>query len=407
MSKTIRYYRPDEIFEVSARTIDGKMWFDPYVRSEFRGGFIAILARAQKKYDVTIYGFFVMSNHYHALYSAPDADSFADFLSFVHAAMANLSNRLHERDGGPVFTKRCHVKPVVADEETLSRRLAYIMGQAIKAVPGVGIEGWRGANSNSALMHGTPLCGTYFDYHQQTLDARRKDGPEPDDAYTEHPEVMLSVLPCWRDLPADEQRRRYRNVAAAAVERFALPDSAEPMCEFTEGGLVQHAGVAGDSVENCHDGPTTEAPQGHDGVGAAAAVAADLMAGALPPETPAATAVPVEAGDSAADGGDADRREAKAEVPGRPKPAKKPRKTVLLIHASSEADEEAYAEEYKSVRQAYHEAWESLAEETRLALQGKRSTAVVFPAHTFPSVARTGRLRRELGLALPPLPLAA
>ena len=351
----IRYYHPSLLFAVTTRTVAGAWLFDPVLYPEFGPAFHAIMARAQKKYRVAIYAYFAMSNHYHALYGAPDSDTMADFLCEVHAGMARYANRVLERYG-PVFAGRCDVRPVVPGDKILPQLLAYIMGQAIKADERWTLDNWPGANTNRALLYGEPVVGRHFNQHQRTLDGRRVGGPDGDDKYTTEPEVELSVLPCWKHLSESEIRAKYQAVAAEAVVRFA------------KGGAVQKHEIAEQSAGLVPAVPPTPPPT-------------------LPPKSPPLS------------------NEAKAAMLAqrpRPKAATEPsdRKTKKLpVYADTQAEAERFMEAYERICAAHAQAREDLAEQTRLALLGQEAKAVLFPLYTFPAVARTGRLALELGLA--------
>ena len=350
----IRCYNPTLLFEVSTRTVAGANMLDPNAYPEFGPAFHAILARAQAKYAVNIYAYFAMSNHYHAIYGAPDPDAMADFLCEVHAGMARYVNRVLGRYG-PVFAGRCDVRPILPGEKALPDRVCYIMGQAIKVHEKWTLDNWPGANTNRALMYGEPVVGRHFDYHQQTLDGRRKAGPDGDEAYTTEPQVKLSVLPCWKDLPELEIRAKYQAVAAEAVRVFG------------KGGSVQNHESTGQSALLLPVEPPAPPPL-------------------LPPKSEPLT--------------EETKAAMMAQRP-RPKAATEPsdrKRKKLPVHGDTLAEREAYMEAYERICAAHAKAREELAEQAKLALQGKAAKAVRFPLYTFAATVRTGRLALELGL---------
>jgi len=340
--RPLRWYRPDLLYEVCIRTIDGTFFFDPTAHGGIAAAFHAIFARAQKRTGVSVFAYFALSNHYHGLFAAPNADAMADFLSHAHAAMARLANRTWKRSGR-VFAATAHVVPVLPDELTVADRLTYIMGQALKAGVAPDLLSWPGAHTNAALLSGEPVAGVHFDYHRQTLDRRLKDGPKPDAAYSSRHEVRLSVVPCWQHLDQDEVRARYRAAGAAALDRWGPTDPP----------FVQVHDLAEIPVD---DGP----PQGTE---------------PPPPEVPEASAeLPP------------------AEPATRPTPARR-RSRPLRVHAVCEAARKAYLADYKALCQAWEEARERLCEQTERVLRGEVGQAVVFPLHTFPGVVRSDRGR--------------
>ncbi len=340
---SIRYYSPALLFEVTARTIAGAYLFDPNVHPGFAAAFNAIIAVAQQKHGVRVYAYFAMSNHYHGIFGADDPDSFADFLCDVHGNMARYANRVQGRIG-PVFNGRCDVTPILAGEKCLAERVAYIMGQAIKVDRKWTIDNWPGANTNRALLYGEPPIGTHFARHRKTLDARRKGGPMPDEAYTTQHAVSVSPLPGWETLSESELRARYRAIGNGAMERFGL-----------------HKGT-------CADGGTVQAPE-------TVAEPAEIAAAVL-----------------------TDAQKAWMQMP-RPRPKTKEHKRQRRpeAYADSPAKIARFRDAYKAIRQAHVNARRELEKQSERALRGKRAKAVQFPLWTFAAVAPLGRLAREAG----------
>jgi len=246
----VRWYRPDLLYEVCIRTLDGRFFFDPAANPEVAEAFHGMVAQAQSRTGVSVYAYFAMSNHYHGLYSAPSAAAMADFLSHLHAALARWANRAWDRNGR-VFAATAHVVPVIPDEVSVGERLTYIMGQALKAGVATGLESWPGASTNAALLGGEPVRGVRFDRRRQTLDKRLMRGAGPDEDYRHAVEVDLSVVPCWRDLDDAAIRARYQAAGARAVELWG------PKPPF-----VQPADDPGDSAAATEPAPAvTASPQ--------------------------------------------------------------------------------------------------------------------------------------------------
>ncbi len=362
---SIRYYNPALLFEVTARTIGGAFLFDPVIHHGFAAAFNAIIAIAQKKHGIRIYAYFAMSNHYHGIFGADNPDSFADFLCDVHGNMARYANRVQGRIG-PVFNGRCDVTPIIAGDKCLSDRIAYIMGQAIKVDRHWTLDNWPGANTNRALLYGEPVVGKHFARHRKTLDARRKDGPKADEAYTSEQVVAVSPPPGWEALPEPELRARYRSIGQEAVRRFG-----QAACP--EGGNVQVAAN----------------PDQSSGLEAE-------FRGEAPSQTGAAAAAAAGAGDSPT--GLTEAQRAWMQMP-RPRPPKKEHKRQRRpsAYADTPAKIARYRDGYKAIRQAHLNARRELEKQTERALRGKRARAVQFPLWTFAAVAPLGRLARDAG----------
>lgn len=367
---SIRYYSPALLFEVTARTVAGAFLFDPVVHPGFAAAFNAIIAMAQKKHGIRVYAYFAMSNHYHGIFGADDPDSFANFLCDVHGNMARYANRVQRRVG-PVFSGRCDVTPIIAGAKCLCERLAYIMAQAVKLDQHWTLDNWPGANTNRALLYGEPLVGKHFARHRKTLDARRKDGPLPDEAYTTEQTVTVSALPGWEGLPEAELRARYRAVGEEALVRLAGRRGEAATC--AEGGTVQVPTDTGQS--SCSEQNTGS-------------------------ESPRARSVPGpqrEGGEPRTEGL-TDEQKAWMQMP-RPRPKKREHKRQRRpeAYADSPALIARYRDAYKAVSQAHVNARRELEKQTERALRGKRAKAVQFPLWTFAAVAPLGRLAREAG----------
>lgn len=398
----IRFYHPDLIFEVSRRVINGEFLFDPTNSPQIGPAFHAIIARAQKEHGITVYAYFVLSNHYHGLFQASTADSLADFLRDVHADMARFANRLHERSG-PVFSGRAHVKPVNPDEASVTSRLAYIMGQAIKIENSPWtIESWPGANTNTALMYGESIVGTYLDKHRKDLESRRKAGPQADEHYTSHPQVELSVLPFWKNRPPHEQRAAYQAIAVQSMDRFGQ--------------------LAPNRQQRNYTSETSKCPEGDGQEGASVACEPKPMhqpndvpipsSGAVSCINHGPKAAPISAlGNDpgcAANPDSPTPREPRPNVPPtnlqrRPKPKKGGRVKAHFIHAARKEDEDAFCELYLSICQQHYEAKKELLAQARQLVVGAQAKLVAFPAYTFACAVRIGDLRQELNVADLPL----
>ena len=400
--RQIRFLPSTFLVEVSRRTLNGKFLFDPVENPHTAEAFHAIIARAQQEHGVDVHAYFVMSNHYHALYSSPNPDALADFLRDVHSEMARYSNTIHELTG-PVFAGRCHIKPVFPDEATTANRLAYIMGQALKIKESRWtIDNWPGANTNRALMYGDKLVGKHFNNARKILDSRRKGGPLADDDYTSRPEVVLTVLPCWKHLPVDDQRARYQALAKAAAERFG-----------EDGVTSQHIDSAGEYRSR---GPDFQVP--------AVATAAPVATAFDAIDETGRVQRPIGqprglAGHFGADGAgkilsfnsdeqpncDSNGAASPAdagfpnEIQARPKPKKGGRIKAHYVHAANKQDEAAFDKAYREARAQHFEAQEELRNQAKRALRGKAAKLVMFPPYTFGCAVRTGDLRQELGLA--------
>jgi len=74
---------------------------------------------------------------------------------------------------------------------------------------------WPGASSAPALLDGRTLRGRWVD--RDGLRAARRSEPTAETAFTSHPTVRLTPLPCWADLDPEQLRRKHHEVLAEVL----------------------------------------------------------------------------------------------------------------------------------------------------------------------------------------------
>lgn len=210
--KELRLYDPSYYCEVTLRTIGGAFSFDPN-DINLRDQIYGVFAEAVERYSVSVFAFHFMSNHYHGLYAFKSAEQFVMFLAFLHGNLARLAHRIN-RTCGP-FWAPLRVFAVAKDPESVSRRVSYILRQAVAAGlvdhPGQ----FPGASTVDAMLYGKRLLGRRLDWTQRCRDAARLvSGAKPDEAYETWVELPVAVPQCWADLTAAELRQLYAGLAA-------------------------------------------------------------------------------------------------------------------------------------------------------------------------------------------------
>lgn len=212
-----RLYHPDLLYEVTIRTIDGRWWF-PQECQHLRAAVLGAMSTAQRRFPIRIHAFTFMSNHYHAIYGADHPDLIAGFLGHFHAALARIANRRAVRTG-PVWASRASVIPILLEEQAQLQRLAYVMGQAVRAGAAAHPEEWPAASSTPWLLRGEQLVGTRVDWTRRSLDGRNGHEPGPVSNYEESCEVRMTPLPCFAGLSEDERRATCRAIADELASR--------------------------------------------------------------------------------------------------------------------------------------------------------------------------------------------
>ena len=210
--RELRLYDPDYYCEVTLRTNAGNFGFD-LNNVDLRDQIYGLFAEAVERYQMEVFAFHFMSNHYHGLYGYKSPAQLVAFLAFLHGNLARLAHRTNGTLGK--FWSPLKVHAVATDAESVGRRMRYIIGQAVAAQlvdhPGA----FPGPSSVDAMLYGTRLMGRRLDVSQRCRDAARlAGGAKPDEAYERWIELPLAVPQCWADLTAEERRSLYLGIAA-------------------------------------------------------------------------------------------------------------------------------------------------------------------------------------------------
>lgn len=192
---------------------------------------LGILGRAQRLYGMSICGFAFLSNHYHLLVWARDAEQLARFVGYLNSKLAREVGRIHAwRE--KVWGRRYQSIVVSDEEEAQVERLFYLLQQGCKEGLVADPEDWPGATSVRAMLHDEPLVGRWID---RTSKGSPRERSERDDREGDESRelVTLDPLPAWSHLePTERQRRvgelvtRVRDAAAARQSRHGRPAGA-------------------------------------------------------------------------------------------------------------------------------------------------------------------------------------
>lgn len=182
-----------------------------------------MLARAARLYPVEIHAFAFLSNHYHLLLTAPDAERLARFMNYLNSNLAREAGRL-VRWREKFWGRRYQAILVSDEDEAQIERLRYVLAHGAKEGLVASPLDWPGAHCARALLDGTPVLGHWVDRtleHQARLKGKAM---EPSDLTSEE-SLHLTPLPCWAGLEPGQVRRRIellvREIAAEAARRVA------------------------------------------------------------------------------------------------------------------------------------------------------------------------------------------
>jgi hypothetical protein len=194
------------VMEVMTRTFQRRFLLRP--SPEVVEIIIGVLGRAQARYQMTIYSFVFLSDHYHMQVRAENARQLARFMGYVNS---NIAREVGKKVGWKgAFWDGRYKAIVVSDEEAaLLERLKYILSNGCKEGLVASPLDWRGANVATALHKGDwILKGKWFDRTKQY----RASANGKKRTFESEVTVLLSPLPCWEHLSQDEIQSKVTSI---------------------------------------------------------------------------------------------------------------------------------------------------------------------------------------------------
>lgn len=205
MPHPLRWYQPDVIYEATTRTIQERFLLRP--GRACRALILGVVGRAMLLYPtVKLYAFTFLSNHYHLLASAADGEQLAQFFGFINGNISREMGRLHDWNGS-LWARRVRPIPILDPEAAVSR-LRYVLLNGVKEGLVASPLHWPGATSVHGLLGDMQLEGVWID-RDALRRARAKDPDVSVDEFSEKVAVVLSPLPQWEGLTADELRAKH------------------------------------------------------------------------------------------------------------------------------------------------------------------------------------------------------
>jgi hypothetical protein len=212
-------YAPEDgaLVDVTCRTVQGRYLFRPSL--EFIEVALGVLGRAQRLHPIRICCVSVLSSHLHILVDVDTIQQLSDFMEYACSNLAREVGRLTDWEG-PVFAGRYHAIIVSPEEEAQVARLSYCLAQGCKEQLVERVRDWPGVHSVRALLDGEALKGYWFDRSKEYAARRRGEAFDRYD-YATPETVVLSKLPCWKDLSDEAYQKRVAGLVEEIEEEAA------------------------------------------------------------------------------------------------------------------------------------------------------------------------------------------
>jgi REP element-mobilizing transposase RayT len=188
MPRPLRLFEPDGVYFVTGRCLQARVLMRPSaVTNRIIGG---VLARAIRVFDVDVFAFIFVSNHFHLLLRSRDCRIPA-FMQYLRSNIAKKVGQLVNWHG-KFWDRRYDAEPVL-DDDALVGRLGYILLHGVKEGLVARPQDWPGLTSIPELL----AVGT-----RNFIWPSNKNVDSPGDL------LRVEPLPCWsRDDLALRRRR--------------------------------------------------------------------------------------------------------------------------------------------------------------------------------------------------------
>jgi REP element-mobilizing transposase RayT len=202
-----RYVPPGgALIEVSNRTMQGRFLLRP--SPQMNEIILGVMGRAQRLFDLRIFAFQFLSDHYHMLVWAVHAQQLAQFMEYFDGNLAREAGRVSDWRG-KFWGRRYYSAVVNSDAQSQLERLRYILSNGCKEGLVASPLDWPGASSTLALIDGSMILrGKWFD---RTSEYRARNAGRPQQ-FAEDEEVHLTALPSLAQLDRVEFKQTIQSV---------------------------------------------------------------------------------------------------------------------------------------------------------------------------------------------------
>ena len=215
--RPLRTTHPDGVYEVTSRTLCGQMRLRP--GPTVNKLIVGCAVRAKKVFPVKIYGMVVMSNHYHMLIGAEDAERLAAFMGHLNGNLTRVLNR-HNGLSGLMWGRRYKSIPVSLRVGAARMRMRYILSHGVKERLVAKVSQWPGVSTARWMLDGEEIQGYWV--NRTAMYRARQAGKKVTEAmFREKCTLKVDPLPELADMPVQARRAVWREMVAKIEKEHA------------------------------------------------------------------------------------------------------------------------------------------------------------------------------------------
>jgi REP element-mobilizing transposase RayT len=189
MGRPLRFFEPEGVYFVTGRCLQGRLLLRP--SAETNATVAAVLARAIALFNVDVFAFVFLANHFHLILRS----RLGQIPAFMQYLRSNIAKRVGRRIDwrGKFWDRRYDAAPII-DDDALVDRLRYILAHGVKEGLVLTSAAWPGLTCIPELTGSAPRAFAWplFSIESETG--------------TESNTLRLAVLPCWEGEDSEQRR---------------------------------------------------------------------------------------------------------------------------------------------------------------------------------------------------------
>ena len=223
MPYPIKHHTSDHIYHLSCRTKDSKLWF--VNNPELWTNMLASLAKYQNVYNVEIFAFIIMGNHYHLIARFPNCNK-SHFMRDLNASFARLTKKYTDFPGGTLWHSR-YREQTLPNFEDVKHMFYYCALNPVYSGLVNDVETYPGYNSFSDINQNIKSY-KYFNAFKYSQAKQNSKSVQKKDFYTDY-SLTFTRLPGYEHLSQKEYKEEILKGYASALEEARKNKSFPPL----------------------------------------------------------------------------------------------------------------------------------------------------------------------------------